>query len=163
MTKQLYFEDVHEGVALPVLEKFPTTKQLVKYAGASADYYQIHYDQEFARDNGLPNVIMHGALKNAFLGQIMTDWMGEYGTLKKLSARYHDIDIPGLPVYVKGRVRRTYTQDQENLVECEVWMENHRGKKTTSGYAVVTLPSRYDQRENSDSRPGGSSIKRKRG
>ena len=27
---------------------------LVKYAGASGDFYQIHYDVEFAKNNNLP-------------------------------------------------------------------------------------------------------------
>ena len=93
------------------LEKNPTTQQLVKYAGASGDYYQIHYDQEYARANGLPNVILHGALKNAFLGQFMTDWIGERGALKKLSAQYRGMDVPGAPsiarVSSRGSTSRT--------------------------------------------------------
>ena len=49
MSEQLYFEDIEEGMELPTVEKNPTTQQLVKYAGASGDYYQIHYDLEFAK------------------------------------------------------------------------------------------------------------------
>ena len=124
------------------MEKRPTTQQLVMYAGASGDYYQIHYDQELARANGLPNVVLHGALKNAFLGQLMTDWIGEHGTLKKLSAQYRGMDFPGAPVYCKGVVKKRSVQDGENLVECEIWLENARGERTTSGYSVAALPSR---------------------
>ena len=142
MSKQVYFEDVHEGMEMAPLEKNPTTQQLVKYAGASGDYYQIHYDQEYARANGLPNVILHGALKNAFLGQFMTDWIGERGALKKLSAQYRGMDVPGAPVYCKGIVKRKHVQDGEHLVECEIWVENAKGERTTPGYAVVALPSR---------------------
>ena len=42
MADQIYFEDVEEVSALPTVRKDPTTQQLVKYAGASGDYYQIH-------------------------------------------------------------------------------------------------------------------------
>ena len=142
MSQQLYFEDVRDGMELPTVEKNPTTQQLVKYAGASGDYYQIHYDQEFARANGLPDVILHGALKNAFLGQILTDWIGEHGVLKKLSAQYRGMDIPGTPIRGKGIVKKKYVQDRENLVECEIWLEDHKGERTTPGSAVVALPSR---------------------
>jgi acyl dehydratase len=141
MAEQVYFEDVHEGMELPVLEKSPTTQQLVRYAGASGDFYQIHYDQEFARANGLPNVILHGALKSAFLGQLLTDWIGEHGTLKKLGAQYRGMDVPGSPIYCKGTVTKKYVRDGENLVECEVWLENQKGEKTTPGNVVVALPS----------------------
>ena len=77
MAQQIYFEDIEVGYELAPVEKHPTTQQLVKYAGASGDYYQIHYDKDFALANGLPGVILHGALKNAFLGQLMTDFAGD--------------------------------------------------------------------------------------
>ncbi len=142
MSEQLYFEDVKEGLELPTVEKNPTTQQLVKYAGASGDYYQIHYDQEFAKVNGLPNVILHGALKNAFLGHLMTNWVGEHGTLRKLSAQYRGMDVPGTPIYAKGVVTKKYVENGDNLVECDIWLESADGEKTTTGNAVVSLPSR---------------------
>ena len=71
MAEQVYWEDVTEGMEISPLVKEPTTQQLVKYAGASGDYYQIHYDKDFAAGNNLDGVILHGALKNAFLGQIV--------------------------------------------------------------------------------------------
>ena len=142
MADQVYFDDVQEGMELPTLRKDTTTQQLVMYAGASGDYTQIHYDLEFAKNNGLPNVILHGALKNAFLGHLVTDWIGEWGTLKKLSVQYRGMDVPGTPAYVKGVVKKKYVQDGENVVECEIWLENHEGDHTTPGYAVATLPSR---------------------
>ena len=142
MSEQLYFEDVEEGMELPTVEKNPTTQQLVKYAGASGDYYQIHYDQEFAKANGLPNVILHGALKNAFLGHLMTNWVGEHGTLRKLSAQYRGMDVPGTPIYAKGVVTKKYVENGENLVECDIWLENHKGEKTTPGSALVALPAK---------------------
>ncbi len=142
MSEQLYFEDVEEGMELPTVEKNPTTQQLVKYAGASGDYYQIHYDQDFARANGLPNVILHGALKNAFLGHLMTNWVGEHGTLRKLSAQYRGMDVPGTPIYAKGVVTKKYVETGEHLVECDIWLENHKGEKTTPGSALVALPTK---------------------
>tara|TARA_A100001037_G_scaffold287856_1_gene297840 strand:+ start:501 stop:929 length:429 start_codon:yes stop_codon:yes gene_type:complete len=140
--EQIYFEDVAEGSPLPTVRKDPTSQQLVKYAGASGDFYQIHYDVGFAKNNGLPDIILHGALKNAFLGQLMTDFVGHEGTLKKLSCQYRAMDIPGTPVFAKGNVVKTYVQDNENIVECEIWLEDHEGKKTTPGYGVVALPSK---------------------
>ena len=62
MSNVLYWEDVEEGTRVSPLEKHPTTQQLVMYAGASGDFYQIHYDNDFAKNNGLPGVIIHGAL-----------------------------------------------------------------------------------------------------
>ncbi len=141
--KQRYFEDVEAGQEIPPLEKHPTTQQLVKYAGASGDFYQIHYDKDFAIKNNLPGVILHGALKNAFLGQLATDFAGEHGWLRKLSVQYRGMDQPGTMVVCKGKVVKKYTEHGQHLVDCEIWLENAKGEKTTLGSASVVLPSRH--------------------
>lgn len=141
--KQFYFEDVEVGFELPSLKKDPTTQQLVKYAGASGDFYQIHYDKDFALKNHLPGVILHGALKNAFLGQLVTDFAGELGWLRKLSVQYRGMDQPGASVTCKGKVIKKYVDGGNHLVDCEIWLENAQGEKTTPGSATVMLPSRH--------------------
>ncbi len=142
MAEQVYWEDVSEGMEIPTLEKNPTTQQLVKYAGASGDYYQIHYDKDFAQGNGLDGVILHGALKNAFLGHLMTSWMGPAGRLKRLSCQYRGMDFPDKRILAKGTVTRRYQAEGESLVDCEIWLENPEGQKTTPGTATVALPTR---------------------
>jgi len=142
MATQTYFEDVEVGSAVGPLEKNPTTQQLVKYAGASGDFYQIHYDKDFALANKLPGVILHGALKNGFLAQLMTDFAGEHGWLRKLSVQYRGMDQPGSKVVCKGKVTRKYVENGDHLVDCEIWLENSSGEKTTPGTATVMLPSR---------------------
>ncbi|PKB66969.1 MAG: hypothetical protein BZY82_04485 [SAR202 cluster bacterium Io17-Chloro-G3] len=142
MVRILYWEDVSEGMELPSLVKHPTTRQLVKYAGASGDFYEIHYDTAFAQGTGLPGVIIHGALKSAFLGQLATDWIGEHGSLKRLSCQYRGMDVPGDVLTCKGRVVRKYREGGESLVECDIWLENGKGEITTPGTAIVALPSK---------------------
>ena len=142
MGQVLYWEDVQEGMDLPPLVKYPDTQQLVKYAGASGDYYQIHYDTAFAKKKGLPGVIIHGALKSAFLGQLVTDWIGDYGVLKRLDCQYRGMDVPDDTLTSKGKAVRKYEENGEHLVDCDIWLENGAGAVTTPGTATVSLPSR---------------------
>ena len=142
MAGQVCWEDVSEGSEIPALVKNPTTRQLVQYAGASGDFYEIHYDRDFAEGTGLPGVIIHGALKNAFLGQLVTDWAGPSGMVKQLTCQYRGMDVPGEPITARGTVSRVYQENGENLVECQIWLENARGENTTPGSATVALPSR---------------------
>ncbi|MFL2634573.1 MAG: MaoC/PaaZ C-terminal domain-containing protein [Dehalococcoidia bacterium] len=137
MNKNLYFKDIKEGMEIPTIKKNPTTQQLVKYAGASGDFYQIHYDMEYAKNNNLPGVILHGALKNAFLGQLITDWIGNSGKLKILEVQYKGMDLPGTPVYAKGIVSKII---DENNINCDLWLETEDGNKTTIGKATIQLP-----------------------
>jgi acyl dehydratase len=138
----VYYEDIQEGAEIPALVKYPTTLQLVKYAGASGDYYQIHYDKDFAVSSGLPGVIVHGWLALAFLGQMMTDWMGDKGTLVKLNGSYRGINKVNEDIICNGRVIKKYIEDDKHLARIEIWAENPQGEKTVTGSAVVTLPSR---------------------
>ena len=93
---------VEVGQELPELVKHPTTRQLVQYAGAQGDFYEIHYDQAYAQSVALPGVILHGLLKAAFLGQLITDWLGEDGTLKAFEVSYRGVDMPGHPYRCRG-------------------------------------------------------------
>ncbi len=142
MAEQVYYEDIEAGSEIPALVKYPTTMQLVKYAGASGDYYQIHYDKDFARANGLPGVIVHGWLALSFLGQMVTDWLGEKGALVKLGGSYRGMNAVHEDIICNGRVTRKYVEDGRNLARLEIWAENPQGDKTVTGSAVVTLPSR---------------------
>ena len=142
MAKELFWEDVEEGTEITPLVKEPSTQQLVRWAGASGDFYQIHYDKDFALGNDLPGVIVHGALKSAWLGQLLGDWVGESGTIKKYGCSYRGMDVPGDKLTCKGKVVRKYMEGDEHLVDCEIWLENSQGQKTTPGSAVVALPSK---------------------
>ena len=108
MTEQLYYEDIVVGSEIAPLVKRVTTRQLVMWAGASGDYYQIHYDKDFAQSRGLPGVIVHGQLAGCFLGQLMTDWVGERGCLRKLTCNYKGMNFPGEALICKGKVSTQY-------------------------------------------------------
>jgi len=112
------------------------------WAGASGDYYEIHYDKDFAQSTGLPRVLVHGQLAGSFLGQLITDWIGEQGSLRKLTCSYRSMNFPGEALTCKGKVSKKYIEDGEQCVECNIWAENPEGDKTVLGMAIVTLPTR---------------------
>ena len=133
--------EVQEGMSSPELKKNCSTQQLVVWAAASGDFYQIHYDDGFAKNTGLSGIIVHGALKNAFLGQLVHDWIGNTGRIKKYGCSYRGMDFPNEDIICKGVVTKKYEEGGEKLVDLEVWTENPQGKKTTPGYATVSLKS----------------------
>jgi hypothetical protein len=153
MAKQIYYEDVEVGSELTALKKIATTRMLVQYAGASGDFNPLHYEEDFAKNLGVGKPIVHGLLKRAWLVNLMTDWIGQDGKLKKLSCRYRGMDYPrkmkgfdephdGETWWCKGKVSKKFIENEAHLVECEIWVENSKGEKNTTGGAVVVLPSR---------------------
>lgn len=153
MDRPVYWEDVNINDELPPLFKVATTQMLVKWAGASGDFNPLHYDVAFATGQGVDSPIVHGALKRQWLIQLVTDWMGDVGTLKKFSCLYRAIDYPrqmktmtepakGETWICKGKVTKKRIDNGEHLVDCNVWLENGKGETTTSGKATVILPNR---------------------
>jgi len=153
MGKQIYYEDVEVGSEVTPLKKIATTKMLVQWAGASGDFNPLHYEDDFAKNLGVGHPIVHGQLKRAWLVHLMTDWIGYKGMLKKLTCRYKGMDYPrkmknfddpvdGETWWCKGKVAKKYIEGDECLVECEIWVENGKGDKTTPGNAVAALPSK---------------------
>ena len=153
MSNQLYWEDVEVGSEVTPLPKVATTQMLVKWAGASGDFNPLHYENAFADSQGLGKPIVHGQLKRAWLVQLMTDWIGEKGDLKRFSCQFRAVDYPrlmkdmyesqeGETWWCKGKVTKKYAEGEEHYVDCDIWVENGKGEITTPGNATVALPSR---------------------
>jgi len=140
--KQPYYQDITPGDEIPRLEKTPTTRQLVMWAGASGDYNPIHYDKDLALARGLPGVVVHGQLVACFMGQLVTGWMGEQGNLRKLSISYKGMNLPGETITCRGQVTGKFVEDGGHYVVAAIWAENPRGEKTVTGKATVLLPGR---------------------
>ena len=143
-SKTPMFEDVSIGYELPDLVKHPDNRQLVMYAGASQDFVAIHYDLNVAKEAGHPNVIIHGALKSAWLAELVTGWIGSEGQLIELDVSYRAIDFPGDTVTCVAKITNTWSEEGVGLVEIEIGLRNSEGVISTPGSALVSLPSRSE-------------------
>jgi hypothetical protein len=151
--KQIHWEDVDVGYQLPTLEKIADSLMLVKWAGASGDFNPHHYEEQFAQTQGTDGVIVHGLLKHAWLIQLVSNWMGDEGFMKKFSCQYRGIDRPrkmktmnepqdGDTWQCVGKVTNKYTEGDDHLVDLEIGVMNGAGEPTTPGTATVVLPSK---------------------
>ena len=61
---------------------------LVRYAGASGDFNPIHWNQDFAVEVGLPDVIAHGMFTMASATRLVTNWVGDPGALVDCGVRF---------------------------------------------------------------------------
>ena len=101
--------EVTVGDELPALEIRITREQLVRYAGAALDFNPIHWNEAFAKDVGLPDVIAHGMLTMAVAGRVVTDWLGDPARLIDFGARFtRPVVVPNTPegalIEITGKV-----------------------------------------------------------
>ena len=131
-------------MAIPELRREVTTRMLVQFAGATGDFFELHYDAAFAPRAGLADVILHGYLKKALLAEAVVRWAGSPQKLRRLSATYRGVDMPSRvdaprEFVVRGTVARMWEEGGEKLVEIELSGCDHTGAVTTPGRAVVAL------------------------
>ncbi|MBT2524530.1 MaoC family dehydratase [Streptomyces sp. ISL-99] len=88
MAAKISYTDVEVGTELPA-RSFPVTRAtLVRYAGASGDFNPIHWNEKFATEVGLPNVIAHGMFTMAEAIRVVTDWVGDPAAVVEYGVRF---------------------------------------------------------------------------
>ncbi|MFJ3101115.1 MaoC family dehydratase [Streptomyces sp. NPDC086835] len=88
MAAKISYADVEAGAELPAQSFSVTRATLVQYAGASGDFNPIHWNEKFATEVGLPDVIAHGMFTMAEAIRVVTDWVGDPGAVVEYGVRF---------------------------------------------------------------------------
>ena len=140
--EQLFFEDVNVDNEIPGSVDRVELLQLIRYSAATWNSFLLHIDKEFARKQGFRDANIPASLYGAFLARMMTNWIGDQGRLKKLSYRVTVMGFPGDTLICKGKVVKKYQEADENLVDCDICVENQDRIKVVPASATVSLPSK---------------------
>ncbi|NEY36486.1 dehydratase [Streptomyces sp. PRKS01-65] len=141
MTAKISYADVEVGTELPA-QSFPVTRAtLVRYAGASGDFNPIHWNEKFAKEVGLPDVIAHGMFTMAEAIRVVTDWAGDPGAVVEYGVRFtKPVVVPnddeGAVVEVSGKVAAKL---DDNTVRVDLTVTSEGRKVLGMSRAVVRL------------------------
>jgi acyl dehydratase len=141
--KQLYWEDVEIGEAIPTGFSLPIdmTRLCLQVSGTQ-DYYPVHHDRDFAHTQGVPDPFVNTGFLTAALGKLLTDWIGPEGWLRKFRIEMRKMNLLGETMRVKGRVTGKYVQGEDHLIEADLWCETEGQGVTTPCKATILLPAR---------------------
>jgi acyl dehydratase len=113
--------DVTVGEALPAVTIHVDRPRLVQYAGASLDRNRIHWDERFAKQVGLPDVIAHGMFTMGSAVTLVTDWVGDAGRVVEYGTRFtKPVVVPyddGADIEVSGVVKALDPETKRVTVE----------------------------------------------
>jgi len=135
------YSDVEVGTELPA-QSFPVRRSdLVRYAGASGDFNEIHWNGRFAVEVGLPDVIAHGMFTMAEAARVVTDWLDDPSALVEYGVRFtKPVVVPddgrGALIDVTGRVGALLG---ENLARVDLIAASNGQKVLGRAQAVVRL------------------------
>ncbi len=101
----------------------------------------VHWDHDLARRVGVPAAYDYGPQRMAWLGHLMTNWMGDHGFLRNMDVQVRRFNLVGDTTWCRGKVAEKWQDGERHLVRCEIWAEDQRGDVTAKGTATVELPS----------------------
>ncbi|SDF31213.1 MaoC family dehydratase [Streptomyces griseoaurantiacus] len=141
MTAKIAYAEVEVGTELPA-RTFPVNRAtLVRYAGASGDFNPIHWNERFAKEVGLPDVIAHGMFTMASAIRVVTDWAGDPGAVVAYGVRFtKPVVVPdddkGALVEVSAKVAAKL---EDNTVRVDLTATSAGQKVLGMSRAVVRL------------------------
>ena len=131
------------GTQLRFYQKHPAWSFRDTTTNALEPIYAVHFNKAAANTAGLPLPYDAGAQRQGWLIQLLTNWMGDDGWLKKNYAQYRKFVFFSDTVWFTGKVVRKYVdEDGEYCVDIETHGFNQRGEDTVPGHSTVVLPSR---------------------
>lgn len=145
---QPFYDDVEPGDDIGPVERKPSRSQVRAFAdigvgtvGRGSEGGRFRSDDD-ARAEGIPGAIVPGNMSMALLSQLLTDWAGPQGVLRKLELNFRRMVRPDETITLSGVVIDKDEVDGEGQIKVDVAIDNPRGEKPVVGTAVVVLPKR---------------------
>ncbi|MEV0583123.1 MaoC family dehydratase [Nonomuraea sp. NPDC050310] len=141
MAATIKYDEVEVGQEIPAAEYKARRVNLVMYAGASGDLNPIHWNERFAKQVGLPDVIAHGMYTMAQAGRFVTDWAGDPAAVVDYGVRFSAMvvvpdDDEGATISVSGVVEEKL---EGNRVVVGLTAKSGDAKVLSRARAVVQL------------------------
>ena len=138
---QPYFEDVEIGDLIGPVVKRPKREEVRAFAVLSKLPDRFISD-EGARREGWGNMIVSSWQSMGYLAQLLTDWMGQMGSLSSLDVSFRRIVEMEDRLECTAVVTDTVVRDGAHVVVLDAFIENQRGERPLQATAEVVLPSR---------------------
>ena len=132
------FEEINIGDTLGPLELFVSKDQCRAFAGTMGmgEGAGRFTDDEAARSEGLPGMILPGNMSLGLLSKLVTDWIGSGNAwLRRIGTTYRVPVQPDRALTIHGFI--TNKNPEDRTAEIDVWMENEEAERLVTGTATV--------------------------
>jgi acyl dehydratase len=137
---QLSWPDVREGDTIPTVTLDVTLRRLIVNAAGGWDTFPGHFDRDYARANGHPDVFANTSLLLAFADRVITDWSGPKTRMVRRKLTMGRPVYPGDELYGAGVVTGRRRLGDANLVDVDVEL-SVGGVRCAHAVATIDLPA----------------------
>lgn len=132
----LRYEDITVGSELPSRDHTATIVQLFMYNAAIWNPHRIHFDHAYAtEEEGYDAIVLDGPLQGDWIGQVVTDWIGEDATMVSFGYANRRAAYLGETMTAGGLVEEK--NDETKEVKVSLYLKNAEGEVTIPGHALV--------------------------
>lgn len=130
------YDKIKVGDALPSRDHTAGIVQLFMYNAAIWNPHRIHFDHAYAtQEEGYPGIVLDGPLQGDWIGQVVTDWIGDDATLVSFGYANRRAAFLGETMTAGGQVEEK--DDSKREVKVSLFLKNAQGEVTIPGHAVV--------------------------
>jgi len=126
------------GLAFEMFDRHPALG-IPNAFGVPEPPERVHWDEAMARAVGVPGAYDYGPERVAWLGHLVTNWMGDAGFLRRLNARVLRHNLIGDTTWCRGRI---VGKAPGGVVMLELVGTNQRDETIASASAEIVLPTR---------------------
>ena len=129
---------IQVGQSVPGRAYTPTNVSLFLYNAAIWNAHRIHYDEKYATGvEHHPGVVIDGPLQGDWLAQVVTNWLGDDGTLIEFEYSNRRACYLGQTLVSGGVIESV--DAKSGHVHLSLFVKDERGDVTSPGSAVVLL------------------------
>jgi 3-methylfumaryl-CoA hydratase len=128
------------GVELPTTTHTYGAVELFQFSAAGWHSHRVHFDQAYTREvEGHADLLVHGPLQAVHMVQWLLQVLGDGAVVRSVAYRHVGVLHVGATAVIGGRIVEIHA---DGTVTAELWVRaQETGTPTTTGTAVVTLPS----------------------
>ena len=141
-----YFEDLKLGEKYYIPSRTLTDANFAAFQSASGDNHPIHYDVEYCRERGLPNLLAHGfqvLIQTAAGAGNFAHIMGEaLVAFVDQSSQFLAPVFSGDTVYPELEIVELISQNSTGLVRVKSTVHNQKGELVMEGFQSYIVKKR---------------------
>jgi acyl dehydratase len=127
------------GAVVPTLERTITLVDMVAYAGATWDWYGLHYDPAFVEAAGVPGPVVDGQVFGALFVEQLQDWLGPQSFVRSLDFSFRNLMFAGETVRLEGTVTEASDDRITVSLTATILQSNYGPERAAAAPARATV------------------------
>lgn len=99
----------------------------------------VHEDGIIAEELGFEHIIAHGVMHLNYITQILCDFAGHPGGIKKIDVRFFKPVYPDDEITARAVIDTIETAGDIAIITCRVWSEKADGTRAIEGSATLEI------------------------